>query len=163
VLQQSEALRLFEYRDGKLYWKVNKRNQTKIGFEAGTDHKGYRRVQVGKNKYLSHRVIYLMHYGHMPKIVDHIDGNPENNNITNLRDATYQQNALNVKPRKDSKTGYQNVGYHKGQGRWYVHLTIYGKRTSLGYYDDLELASLVAEEARDKFYGDYARRIPCLR
>jgi len=160
-MDQQTALRFFEYRDGKLLWKINPRNQKKIGSEAGTPHNQYMRVQINGKGHLLHRLIFLMHHGYLPTIVDHIDGNPSNNKIENLRDATYQQNCLNVKPRKDSKTGVQNVSYHKRWKKWTVHLTIYGKRKCLGYFKDLELAELVAKEARSKFYGDYSRRIPC--
>jgi len=118
-------------------------------------------VQVDKKLYLTHRVIFLMHHGYMPVIVDHIDGNPKNNKIENLRDATYLQNALNVKVRKDSISGVQNVGWHKTHKTWCVHLTVYGKRKCIGYFKDLELAELVAQEARRKYYGNYARGIRC--
>jgi hypothetical protein len=151
-----KAIELFEYIDGDLVWKISK-YKSKIGKSVGTEHGNYKRVQVAKRGYLIHRLIFLMHYKYLPTIVDHIDGNTNNNKIENLRDATYYQNSINVKPRKDSKTQMQNVTWHKGNKKWCVYLTMHGKRKYFGYYKDAELADLVAKEVRNKFYGSFCR------
>ncbi|EPB5806423.1 endonuclease, partial [Escherichia coli] len=39
---------------------------------------------------------------------------------------------------------------------WNVRLGFHGKSKHFGCFDDLELAVLVAEEARDKYYGDFS-------
>jgi hypothetical protein len=80
----------FDYKDGKLY--------RKNGNLAGNILKsGYGLVSVKGKRFGIHRVIYAMHHGFMPEIVDHIDGNPSNNNIQNLRSATKSQNGMNQK------------------------------------------------------------------
>ncbi|AWZ96636.1 AP2 domain protein [Enterobacter hormaechei] len=48
------------------------------------------------------------------------------------------------------------MNWYEGRKKWRVTLRIDGKFKSLGYYSDLELAALVSEEARDKFFGDFA-------
>ena len=103
-----------------------------------------------------HKIVYLMNYGHIPEIVDHIDGNIQNNRVDNLRAATKSQNSLNKKMRFNSGTGVKNVTQDKTTGRYKVHLTINKKRKHFGTYDDLELAELVAIEAQSKFYGAFA-------
>ena len=86
---------LFEYRDGKLYWKVARSN-IKPGDRAGTPDKlGYRSVLVDKKPIKEHRITFFLHHGFMPETVDHIDGNPANNRIENLRAATLSENCFN--------------------------------------------------------------------
>jgi hypothetical protein len=147
---------LFEYRDGKLYWKIS-RGRTKAGKEAGRSKKlGYREIRVYGKLYLTHRLIFNMFNGYEPKVVDHIDGNPANNKIENLRAATCSQNLQNSKTYISNSSGIKGVGWSKKGRKWQVKIQVKNKEIWLGYYDDLELAGLVAEEARNKYHGEFA-------
>jgi HNH endonuclease len=146
----------FEYKDGQLYWKVATRGN-RIGDKAGCSHgDGYVSVGVDGKKLMAHRIIFCMQHGYMPELVDHINGDRKNNRIENLRAATKRQNAQNTKLRGNSSTGLKNVRWHKLEKKWQVSLRIEGKETHFGYYDDVELADLVATEARDKYFGKFA-------
>ena len=124
---------LFNYRDGKLFWQ-------KSGKEAGhQDKKGYRRITSSKKKWLAHRVIYLMHHGVWPEICDHIDQDPTNNRIENLRSVTKSENNLNNKA--------EGVTFDpRSSGYWYAKYksVIYGcyktKEEALARRAELELA-----------------------
>jgi len=77
---------------------------------------GYYQIQLYKNSkpkiFKLHRLIYQAHFGTIPDKmqVDHIDNNPKNNNIENLRLATNQQNSFNQKVRKNNLlTGYKCI------------------------------------------------------
>lgn len=49
-----------------------------------------------------HRVAWFLHYGHWPnEQIDHIDGEPTNNKINNLRLVTQRRNQYNRKARTD--------------------------------------------------------------
>jgi len=149
-----QALDCFEYKNGNLYWKIN-RSMMKVGDQAGNiNDRGYSYVGINNRKYSTHRIIFLMHYGYMPECIDHIDGNKANNNIKNLRLATVSQNNQNVKIRKDNKTGIKGVS--KDRGMFRVCVSVKGKNKHCGYFDDIELAELVAIEARNKFHGEFA-------
>lgn len=60
--------------------------------------------------YQAHRVIWALVYGICPadKLVDHIDGNPLNNKIENLRLVNPDTNQKNRKPETEYPTGVQN-------------------------------------------------------
>ena len=53
-----------------------------------------------------HHAVWLYNYGDLPEILDHIDGDPTNNRISNLRAVTRSENNLNSvypwKPNKDT-------------------------------------------------------------
>ena len=162
MITQERLKELFDYQDGNLLWKVQKANRIKIGSIAGSmnsDKYGqhYMNVSIDDEPYKLHRLIYLWHHGTLPKIIDHIDGNRLNNAIENLRGATASQNALNGKFRVNNNSGYKNVSFEKRKQKWRVCLSVNGVSKSFGYYDDLELAALVAEEARNKFCKQFAR------
>ena len=156
MITQEQANHTFDYKDGRLFWKSGVRSFF-IGREVGTDAgNGYLKVTFKKKHYLIHRIIYLMHHGELPAIIDHIDRNVKNNCITNLRAADVSKNGMNSIPRKPSTTGCRNVTRELKRNKFAVHLRINGKSTFLGNYDDLELADLVAIEARNKYHGKFA-------
>ena len=136
---------LFEYKDGNL---IRKKTNTLCG---SVDNNGYLISSVLGKRQKNHRLIFMMHYGYMPKIVDHIDRNTSNNKIENLRDACTSLNCLNSNGNKRNTSGFKNVDFLKSKRKWRVLLQV--KKTSyfFGYFDDLELAGLVATEAKDKY------------
>lgn len=66
---------------------------------------------------------------------------------------------LNTRPHKDSRSGIKNVFYRSDTGKYSVRLSVDGKYKSYGCYDDIEMAELVAIEARNKFHGAFARHV----
>lgn len=158
MVTQERLKELFDYQDGKLIWKVS-RGRAVIGAVAGHLHKhfDYYRITINKNIYFTHKLIFMFHNGFMPEIVDHIDGNPLNNKIENLRPATRSQNMRNAKIHKTNTSGVKNVHWSKIDKKWIVMLRYAGTKKYFGSFDDIELADLVAQEARDKFHGQYAR------
>jgi hypothetical protein len=155
MLDQATLLHLFEYRDGKLYWK-NSAHPSFNGKEAGGENgHGYRKVYVLGKQLYAHRAIYMMHHGYCPKIIDHIDQNTDNNLIENLREATRSQNAINQTKNKKSTFGCRNVYYNKSRKVFNVYLKVNCKPKFFGSFKDLELAQLVAQEARQKYHGKF--------
>ena len=76
----------------------------------------YYRVTLSKNsklkEFLLHRLVYEAHFGTIPEkmCIDHIDNDRQNNNIENLRLATYSENNMNSKTYKNNlSTGYKNI------------------------------------------------------
>jgi hypothetical protein len=158
ILTQEYLHSIFIYKDGELYWRQSPSHNIKAGSIAGyTQTNGYKAVRVNKKMYKTHRIIFLMFYGWTPAQIDHIDTNPSNNQIENLRSVTLSENSCNAKKRIVNKSGVKGVHWHKAGKKWSVQLTINKKRKFFGLFDDLDLANLVAQEARTKYHGQYAR------
>ena len=158
MITQSELKELFDYRNGMLYWKVDRGNNQCKGKRAGcTSNRGYRDVVLDNKHYREHRLIFLIHHGKLPKCIDHINGDVTDNRIENLRETSLAQNQHNRKLGVDNKSGKKGVSWHKVAKKWVVQLQVNGKKMYLGVFDDVELAELVSDEARDKHHGKYAR------
>jgi len=156
IISKEFLHQLFEYKDGVLYWKIKWSDKVVVGNPVGHIKNGYLGTKINKIDYRNHRLIFMMHHGYMPKIIDHIDGNPLNNKIENLREATSSQNGYNKKISKANTSGKKGVCWKKDKSKYKVELTINSKPTFLGYYKDYELACLVADEARNKYHGEFA-------
>ena len=155
-MTQSEALALFEYQDGKLYWRIKPSRGVYAGDEVGYIHgTGHRRFMYKRKCYSLHRIIWLMHYGVFPVEIDHKDTNKLNNRVENLRLADHK-NQQNVGFRLDNTSGAKNVYWFKPRKLWTVIVTANKVRHHMGYFDDFELADLVATEARNKYHKEFA-------
>lgn len=89
-----------EYVEGGLYWKRKpaKASLIKVGDRVGClDKDGYRKFTLCGKYYREHRVIFFMHHGYWPELVDHIDRDISNNRIENLREASPKLNSRNTK------------------------------------------------------------------
>jgi hypothetical protein len=159
-MNQALVAKYFDHKDGRLYWKkVSHQNkQYLVGQEVGSIHKtGYRHVTWQGKIHKVHRLIYLLEHGYLPKEIDHINGDRQDNRLENLRDVTRSQNQFNKSMCKNNTSGTRGVSWHKKSNAWLVRVCANGKSKSIGYFKDLELAGLVADEARSIYHGNYAK------
>ena len=159
IVTSADAHALLEYDDGKLIWRHDTSIRTKCaGKVAGNIRKdGYCALRLKGKAYLAHRVIFLMHHGYWPKSVDHIDGNPRNNRIENLRECTVSQNMCNRKIQKNNTHGAKNIFWHARDKRWVVRVTMNGKTITAGSSKDKEVALAIAHRARNVLHGEFSR------
>jgi hypothetical protein len=148
---------MFVYDDGFLYRKKTTSTNAKDGSVVGRPNElGYLRFSIGKKQYRVHRAIFLMHHGYLPDYIDHIDGNPSNNKIENLRECTLKQNSWNAKKSNANTSGIKGVNWHKKSNKWRVFVSVNGKTKHFGTYHDIDYAKFVAEAMRYKYHGNFA-------
>lgn len=156
---QERLKELFDYHpDGKLVWKKRTGPRSNPNQVAGSFMpQGYLRVKFDKKNYLVHRLIYLWHTGEMPLFVDHKDQNKANNKIENLRAATKSQNNCNTKLRKDNKSGFWGVHWHKVAGAWSAGISVNKQHLNIGLFKTKEDAAIAYNEAALLLHGQFAK------
>jgi len=108
---------------------------------------------------LCSRIIFFLANGYLTKgrEIDHIDGNPLNNRVENLREATSSQNSCNAKIQKNNTSGHKGIIWDKERQKWVVRITLEKKTFYLGRYGNLEEAVKVSKENRQKLHGKFGR------
>jgi hypothetical protein len=99
-----------------------------------------------------------MVYGDWPENqVDHIDGDPSNNKISNLRPATNKGNGRNAKKHSRNKSGLMGVGWLKSLEKWRVRIGT----THIGVANDFFDACCLrkAAEIEHGYHKNHGREI----
>lgn len=139
---------------GVFRWR-QARSRRRVGAIAGgIQFGGYRGIHFGSRVYKAHRLAWLYVYGEWPNgLLDHIDGNRDNNAIANLRIATSAQNAAR-RPTRRSFGPSRGVFPH-GPG-FVARIHYAGKRHYLGYFSTAEAARNAYEAKAKEIHGDFA-------
>lgn len=90
-------------------------------------------------------------------IVDHIDGNPLNNQKSNLRLCLAADNVKNArKSKKGASSKYRGVRWFKPHGKWVAKITVNKLEIFIGYFDSEVEAALAYNLAATKHHGEFA-------
>lgn len=163
-----EVLRaMFSYHPevGLLRWKADpephRNSHGKFpGTVAGSPNsQGYLRVRVGSRVLMVHRIIWAIHHGEDPglRLIDHIDHDPSNNRIENLRKANHAQNSHNLQRKTTGLSGVKGVHWITPMKKWKAQFTTGGHRHVCGYFDTVEAAAAAVKAARTTLHGEFAR------
>ena len=149
------------YRFGNLFWGENIRRKDLVGKMAGsvspTD--GYRYLKCGKtrNKVAAHRVIFLMHHGYLPEVIDHINRIRDDNRIENLRDAlTEGNNQGNQSHQLGRSSKYKGVCWDAARGKWSAYVKQAGQRWHLGRFESEDQAASAYNEKAIELFAEFA-------
>jgi hypothetical protein len=125
-------------------------------------HSGYKYVILHKNnqrKYFAISRLVATHF--LPNLenkqqVDHIDRDPLNNHISNLRWATSGENSRNKSSYKNSSSKYKGVSFSKTKKKWISMLSINNKDNFLGYFYCEKEAALAYNKKAKEMFGEFA-------
>ena len=133
----------------------NKKYGNKRAFQH-VNARGYLVSKIYGKAYQAHRVAWAITYGKWPAdCIDHINGDPSDNRLGNLREATVRQNSLNSRsPRGTSK--YKGVFWLSSGQKWAAAIKVHGKQTRLGSFQDEDDAARSYNQAASKLFGDFA-------
>lgn len=152
MLTQAEVKKVFDYNPetGDFHWKVKPSKRFPAGMKAGANVNGYIRIHYNGRMYAAHRLAWLYIHGTNPEHqIDHINGNPSDNRIENLRKATHAENAQNRRrPQKNNSHGNLGITYDPLKQLWRARISINGKRQYIGKYKSQEAASQAYIEAK---------------
>lgn len=108
-----------------------------------------------------YRMIYMHHevMGGKPESgfeADHIDGDDLNNQKSNLRWVTVNQNQMN-QHRIRGVSRFKGVSRSYNRNKWRVHITLNGRPRHVGSFTSEEDAARAYDAAALKHFGEYAR------
>jgi hypothetical protein len=149
---------------GELTWKVRPLHHFGLAhvwssFNLRYANNKYRLVCIaGHGCHLStHRIIWKMFHGTDPEFeIDHIDGNPSNNRIENLREATRSENMRNAPTRKRDKFGVKGA-YMLPNGKFTSAIWENERLRHLGTFATLEEAKAAYDAAAKRLHGKFFR------
>lgn len=137
-ISHKEMLNRFYYNPetGFLYRKWKRYGLKKVGEFSG--NRASHTSLLGSLVYV-HRICWFLFYKKWPNgIIDHINGDPKDNRIVNLRDVTFRENSNNLKIHRDGKL--IGAHWHKNDKKWYSKIQKNGKNIHLGCFPDQKSA-----------------------
>ncbi len=112
---------------------------------------GYLEGQILGYRCRAHRVAWLLYCGEWPNgYIDHINGNPADNRIDNLRCVSHSENCRNVALKSNNKSGATGVYYNKENRRWIAQIAYDGKTNHIGSFKTLAEAKVARKIAEEK-------------
>jgi len=151
-MTQDQLKKILSYdpKTGIFHWKIKPSKRFPAGMQAGSNVEGYVRIHTNGRTYGAHRLAWLYVYGIEPEHqIDHINGNPSDNRIVNLRQATALENMQNIRrPQKNNSHGTLGVTYDSSKQLWRARITINGKRKYLGKFKSQEQAAQAYIDAK---------------
>ncbi len=161
----------YEPETGKLFWRERERSMfpTNRSWKwwnkrfadtealAHISPYGYRQGAIFNRTHQAHRVIWALQTGSWPTDqIDHIDRNPSNNKLSNLRPASNAQNNANKPASLKSRSAFKGVSWHIQNKVWQAQITQNRKCFYLGCFpSEIEAAKAYDAEAI-KMHGEFA-------
>ena len=179
-----ETLRLllsYDPESGKLHWlyrdaslftgkgrggaagNAARWNSRYAGTEAFTaiSTDGYKHGCIFGKSIGAHRVVWAWWHGEWPRLeIDHINGDPADNRIKNLRLVTGSQNCRNRRLRSDSTSGVTGVSWNIRLRKWVAHIGREGcALRHVGVFVSLEeaVAARKAAETAEGYHPNHGR------
>lgn len=151
---------------GQIVWKVrplhhfrsehgwrttNGRSAGRVAGSRVCSEKGYRQVEIDGVSYKVHRIIFALANGKWPDgEIDHINGDPTDNSVRNMRDVSGTDNMLNKGIYRRNETGEPNISLRREtylEKRWHVQMVSRGVKHQ-AYFATLDEARIWRDAMR---------------
>ena len=149
----------YDRETGVFTWRVRPSRRTYAGDVAGTyDKEGYRVIKYRRRLYFAHRLAWLHVTGTWPaQQIDHINGQKDDNRISNLRDVSPSDNMCNIRGgHPPGRSGVLGAVKPVGKNKYRSVIRENQKSRTLGWFSTAQEANaayLTAKKARDRAQG----------
>lgn len=155
--EEAHANFRYDQKTGHLWWRIRDSNR-RMDKPCGSISNGYVCIGFRYKLYRRGRLIWFMKTGKWPLVMlDHKDGNRQNDRWNNLREATREQNKANCLRYKNNKSGHKGVTWHKQHKKWYATIQKNKKPRFLGLFNTKQAAYSAYKTAAKKYFGEFAR------
>lgn len=163
TLDELKVLLSYDPATGDFTWRVTRKWARHVaGDKAGYVNRvtGYRYITIERKNYYEHRLAWYFMTGKWPHQIDHINRDKLDNRFSNLREVDRYRNMRNQSLRKDTKSGYKGVVWHKRNQHWQAQLSyrVDGKLQTkyLGSFQDPLDAAKAYDKAAVEVFGEHA-------
>lgn len=140
---------------GVFRWAVSGRGISRGAIAGSKTQHGYWQIKLCFKAYRAHRLAWFLHYGVWPiGEIDHINGDPLDNRIANLRVVDRAGNSQNRwrAHRDHASCGLLGVTWNRQHQRWQAKLQANKKRHHVGYFDNPDAAHRAYLEAKSRLH-----------
>lgn len=159
---QSELLRLFSYNsETGVLTRLSGRTKGKASGSklwCASGKKSKLQVTVDGWVYSVHRIIWTMVNGSIgpSQFIDHINGDPFDNRLSNLRLSTNTTNQWNRKTPKNSTSKVKGVTWSRKLDKWKSTIRVNGQYRHLGYFSTKGQAASAHAKASLIMHGAFS-------
>ncbi|WP_310533126.1 HNH endonuclease signature motif containing protein [Novosphingobium sp.] len=125
---------------------------------SGADYKCYI-GGIHDMKFKAHRVAWAIYYGEWPNEIDHINGNPLDNRIANLRSVSHRENSRNRRMPTNNKSGHMGVRWDAKFSKWLARIKVDKGYKHIGLFADINdaIAARKAAEIELGYHDNHGR------
>lgn len=141
-----------------IFYALDRRRGAEIGEPVGyVSPTGYVYLSIKNIRMLAHRVAWFLQHNEWPLVIDHINGNPGDNRISNLRSTNQTFNRANSRVGISNSTGFKGVTWCKRGKCYRAQICINRRNKFLGHFKTPEEAHKAYLRAAQELFGEFAR------